>query len=105
MHCFRYQIQRSTINIQNLPSQDTIISTNTTTNTIIKTTIKDINIKPNNDIYYGLSDTLFKLYHQYGLKGLYRGGLIRMLFYTPSTGITMAIYEEIKKILIRNKYY
>ena len=38
-----------------------------------------------------------KVYIQDGLKGLFRGAGARVLFHTPSTAITMALFEACKK--------
>ena len=45
----------------------------------------------------GLYDMLKKVYVQDGMRGLFRGAGARVLFHTPSTAITMAIFEECKK--------
>lgn len=51
--------------------------------------------------YTGLFDVLSKLYVQNGLKGLFRGALLRVLFFTPSTALTMASYDHFKVLLSR----
>lgn len=38
-----------------------------------------------------------KVYLQDGLRGLFRGAGARVLFHTPSTAITMALFEACKK--------
>lgn len=48
--------------------------------------------------YKGLFDAMSHEYKLRGLRGLFRGSLARILFHTPSTAITMALYEECKKI-------
>jgi len=50
-------------------------------------------------MYRGLWDALVQLHGQYGWRGLYRGALARTLFFTPSSALTMAIYEELKAYL------
>ena len=40
---------------------------------------------------------LKKVYRDDGIRGLYRGAGARVLFHTPSTAITMAVFEECKK--------
>jgi len=50
-------------------------------------------------IYRGLWDALVQLHRQYGWRGLYRGAVARTLFFTPSTALMMAIYEELKAYL------
>ena len=45
----------------------------------------------------GVYDMMKKVYIQDGLKGLFRGAGARVLFHTPSTAITMALFEACKK--------
>eukprot|EP01039_Chlorochromonas_danica_P004665 gene4665-5111_t len=47
-------------------------------------------------VYRGLLHALSHLYRSLGLRGLFRGASARVLFHTPSTAITMAIYEQTK---------
>ncbi|RYH29833.1 solute carrier family 25 protein [archaeon] len=46
--------------------------------------------------YRGLFHALYVLYGKFGVQGLFRGAMARVLFHTPSTAITMACYEEMK---------
>jgi hypothetical protein len=50
-----------------------------------------------NTIYRGLFHATYDIYAKTGIKGLYRGALARVLFHTPATAITMAVYEECKQ--------
>lgn len=51
--------------------------------------------------YSGFGDGLKKVYRHEGIKGLFKGANARVLFHAPSTAITMALYEECKKIYMR----
>lgn len=51
------------------------------------------------DTYTGLVDVLVKLHSKYGVRGLFRGALTRVCFFTPSTAITMASYDQLKLLL------
>eukprot|EP01032_Pedospumella_encystans_P010434 gene10434-12194_t len=52
--------------------------------------------------YTGLFDVLSKLYAQNGVRGLFRGALLRVLFFTPSTALTMASYDQFKVLLSKS---
>ena len=41
---------------------------------------------------------LRKVYRHEGLRGLWRGSFARVLFHTPSTAITMALFERFKEL-------
>jgi solute carrier family 25 thiamine pyrophosphate transporter 19 len=56
------------------------------------------NIEGNSIIYRGLIHATRDIYQQGGIRGLFRGAGARVLFHTPSTAITMAVYEECKTI-------
>ena len=56
------------------------------------------NIEGTNIIYRGLIHATRDIYQQGGIRGLFRGAGARVLFHTPSTAITMAVYEECKSI-------
>lgn len=45
----------------------------------------------------GLYGVLKKVYLQDGMRGLFRGAGARVLFHTPCTAITMAVFEECKR--------
>lgn len=45
----------------------------------------------------GLRSMLRKVYRQEGWRGLFRGAGARVLFHTPSTAITMAVFEDCKR--------
>ena len=45
----------------------------------------------------GVYDMMKKVYLQGGIRGLFRGAGARVLFHTPSTAITMALFEACKK--------
>jgi hypothetical protein len=47
--------------------------------------------------YNGLFHALKSIYSLSGIKGLFRGSVARVLFHTPTTAITMAVYEECKR--------
>jgi Mitochondrial carrier protein len=44
-----------------------------------------------------LLSMLRHVYRHEGLRGLWRGSLARVLFHTPSTAITMALFERFKE--------
>lgn len=46
--------------------------------------------------YRGLFHATYDIFQTHGLRGLFRGATARVLFHTPTTAITMAIYEECK---------
>jgi hypothetical protein len=52
--------------------------------------------KSNVSKYNGLFHALRSIYSVSGIKGLFRGSIARVLFHTPTTAITMAVYEECK---------
>ena len=59
-----------------------------------------MNVSGNNELKEGtnsLYKMLKKVYREDGVRGLYRGAGARVLFHTPSTAITMAVFEECKK--------
>ena len=59
-----------------------------------------MNVSGNNELKEGtnsLYKMLKKVYCEDGVRGLYRGAGARVLFHTPSTAITMAVFEECKK--------
>ena len=59
-----------------------------------------VNLSGNNeakDSTNSLYKMLRKVYRDDGIRGLYRGAGARVLFHTPSTAITMAVFEECKK--------
>lgn len=41
---------------------------------------------------------LQKIYANNGVRGLFRGSCARVLYYTPSTAVSMAIFEECRRI-------
>jgi len=88
-HTFRYQIQRS----QQTDKQHSLQST------IVYHDVAMHEGYQSGPIYRGLWDALVQLRRQYGWRGLYRGAIVRTLFFTPSTALTMAIYEELKVYL------
>ena len=45
-----------------------------------------------------LLSMLRKVYRHEGLRGLWRGSFARVLFHTPSTAITMALFERFKEL-------
>jgi Mitochondrial carrier protein len=45
----------------------------------------------------GLYGVLKRVYIQDGVRGLFRGAGARVLFHTPCTAITMAVFEECKR--------
>ena len=47
-----------------------------------------------------LLQVLKRVYITEGLKGLFRGAGARVLFHTPSTAITMGLFEECKRIWV-----
>ena len=47
--------------------------------------------------YTGLVDVMRRIYAQQGILGLWRGVGARVLFHSPSTAITMTLYEECKQ--------
>lgn len=49
--------------------------------------------------YSGLIDALIKINKAEGLTGLFRGAMARVLFFTPATAITMALYEEFQPLM------
>ena len=88
-HTLRYQIQRSQQTDKQHSFQSTIV-------------YHDVAMREgyqSGPIYRGLWDALVQLRRQYGWRGLYRGAIVRTLFFTPSTALTMAIYEELKVYL------
>ena len=59
-----------------------------------------VNLSGNNELKEGtnsLYKIMKKVYREDGIRGLYRGAGARVLFHTPSTAITMAVFEECKK--------
>lgn len=48
-------------------------------------------------MYSGIVDVLTKVFRTNGITGLFRGATARVLFHTPSTAITMAVFEECKR--------
>ena len=46
---------------------------------------------------HSLWSVLSKVYRQEGFAGLWRGAFARVLFHTPSTAITMALFEGSKQ--------
>lgn len=47
--------------------------------------------------YSGMLDGLYRTYVTEGMRGLFRGTLSRVLFHTPSTALTMALFESCKR--------
>lgn len=47
-------------------------------------------------LYRNMPHATWTVYRTLGVRGLFRGAATRILFHTPSTAITMAIYEECK---------
>jgi hypothetical protein len=47
-------------------------------------------------MYRGLFHATYDIFEKSGIRGLFRGASARMLFHTPTTAITMAVYEECK---------
>lgn len=47
--------------------------------------------------YNNILDGLLKTYRAEGVRGLFRGTLSRVLFHTPSTALTMALFETCKR--------
>ena len=101
-HTRRYQIQRSQQEMDKHhppppppppPTQSTIVS-----HAIAKVGEGQVH-QSYPVVYRGLWDALVQLRRQYGWRGLYRGAMVRTLFFTPSTALTMAIYEELKAYL------
>lgn len=102
----RYQIQREEtaeeIISQHHSTNNTIAKTiNNNTATATATTARaKLSTSSSSEVHYkGLVDALGKLYRQHGLKGLFRGASARVLFFMPSAAITMAAYEEFKRML------
>ncbi|KAJ1408043.1 mitochondrial carrier domain-containing protein [Ochromonadaceae sp. CCMP2298] len=83
----RYQVQRSSTS-----STPTSTSAPTPTHSSAPPLVHE-------QRYTGLTDALQKLYRQGGVRGLFRGALTRVLFFTPSTAITMAAYDKLKDLL------
>jgi hypothetical protein len=52
----------------------------------------------NGVVYRNVIHALVDIYKTTGFHGLLRGAGTRILFHTPSTAITMAVYEECKKL-------
>lgn len=51
--------------------------------------------------YKNYSDVLRKVYQANGIRGLFRGASARVFFHTPSTAITMGLFEECKRLWMR----
>lgn len=48
--------------------------------------------------YLNTLDGLAKVYRREGVAGLFKGSGARIAFFTPSTMISMSLYDELKKI-------
>jgi hypothetical protein len=85
----RFQIQHSPI-------------TNTTTTTAA--TAESVASK-GTVVYRGLFHALYHIQTHLGWKGLFRGAGTRIMFHTPSTAITMTMFEECKLALMKLSHY
>lgn len=56
-------------------------------------------------VYRGLFHALYHIQTHLGWKGLFRGAWTRILFHTPSTAITMTMFEECKLALLKLSHY
>lgn len=99
-YTIRYQIQRSQQEVDHRHHQQHN-NTSSPSNIIYNAVTKGEGSEryQSSPVYRGLWDALIQLRRQYGWRGLYRGAMVRTLFFTPSTALTMAIYEELKVYL------